>query len=180
MSDYEKHIGTIEKVDFNGNIEEFARTLNLGDLPDFYENWEEYFRDESEDYHLYNGNIYRIQNEEIDNSDDIFEYKINGNQIEYVLSFYNGGTCLYEQIQDILKESEQYLDSMKDRSGIVWKEDIESVSYSDDFWYALTNGYINLDKLLVDNDAKKELINAIKIVKSFENDLTSQEFFEEM
>ena len=48
MSDYEKHIGTIEKVNFDGTIEEFAGKLDLGELPDYYENWEEYFINESD------------------------------------------------------------------------------------------------------------------------------------
>ena len=180
MSDYEKHIGTIEKVNFDGSIEKFAESLNLGELPDYYDNWEEYFRDESDDYHIYNANIYRIRDEEIDNSDDIFEYKINNGKIDYVLSFYNGGTCLYEQIRDILGEAEQNLNLTQEISDFIWEDDIESVSYSDDFWYALTNGYINLDELLIDNKAKQELENAISIIEDFQQKLESAEFFEEM
>ena len=61
-----------------------------------------------------------------------------------------------------------------------FKDDIESVSYSDDFWYALTNGYIDLDELLIDNKAKQELENAIQIVESFQQELESAAFFEEM
>jgi hypothetical protein len=180
MSDYEKHIGTIEKVNFNGTIEEFAGTLDLGELPDFYDNWEEYFRDESEEYHIHNDSIYRIQNEEIDNSDDIFEYKINNNKIEYVLSFYNGGTDLCEQIQDILGEVGSNLSIENESEGFIWKEDIEEVSYSDDFWYALTNGYIDLDNILVDNNSKEKLKEAISIVEEFQQELESQDFFYEM
>jgi hypothetical protein len=180
MSDYEKHIGTIEKVNFNGTIEEFAGTLDLGELPDFYDNWEEYFRDESEEYHIHNDSIYRIQNEEIDNSDDIFEYKINNNKIEYVLSFYNGATDLFEQIQDILGEVGSNLSIENESEGFIWKEDIEEVSYSDDFWYALTNGYIDLDNILVDNNSKEKLKEAISIVEEFQQELESQDFFYEM
>ena len=59
-----------------------------------------------------------------------------------------------------------------------FKEDVEEVCYTDDFWYALTNGYIDLD-ILVDNEAKAKLIEAISIVKDFEAELTSQDFFVE-
>jgi hypothetical protein len=60
-----------------------------------------------------------------------------------------------------------------------YKDNIDSVSYSDDFWYALTNEYIDLD-ILEDGETKDKLIEAIGIVEAFENDLTSQDFFEEM
>ena len=62
----------------------------------------------------------------------------------------------------------------------IFKDDIETVSYSDDFWYALNNGYIDLDAILVDNDAKAKLIEAIELVESFQQELESSDFFEEM
>lgn len=180
MSNYEKHIGTIERINFDGTIEEFAETLNLGKLPDYYDSWEEYFRSESDDYYIHNSKIYKIQDNEVDNSEDIFEYKINDNKIEYVLSFYNGGTCLSEEIGDILDSVGNKLDEVLAQDEFIWKEDIESVSYSDDFWYALTNGYIDLDELLEDNKTKQELINAIQLLESFQSELESADFFEEM
>ena len=42
MSDYERHRGTIERVYFDGSIEEFAESLNLGKLDKFYD---DYFMD---------------------------------------------------------------------------------------------------------------------------------------
>ena len=177
MSDYERHKGTIERVYFDGSIEEFAESLGLGDLPDYYNNWEEYFRNDVEDYIIYKGDIFKINNTEEDASDDIFEYNVTGDKIEYQFSFYNGGTCLYEQIIEVLEkaELEEY-----NFDNFAFKDDIESVSYSDDFWYALTNGYIDLDEILVDNKAKAELIKAIELVEAFQCELESQDFFEEM
>lgn len=61
-----------------------------------------------------------------------------------------------------------------------FKDDIESVSYSDDFWYALTNGYIDLDEILVDNLAKDKLKEAISIIEDFQYQLEQSDFFEEM
>lgn len=179
MSDYERHRGTIERVHFDGDLEAFAESLGLGDLPGYYDGWEEYFRDNVKDYVVYKGDIFKVNNIEEDSSDDIFEYKMNGNKIEYQFSFYNGGTCLYENIIEVLEKVE--LEDLEEDSGdFVFKDDIESVSYSDDFWYALTNGYIDLDEILVDNKAKAELIRAINIVESFQGELESSDFFEEM
>lgn len=179
MSDYERHRGTIERVHFDGDLEAFAESLSLGDLPDYYDNWEEYFRDNIEDYVIYKGDIFKINNKEEDASNDIFEYKINGDKIEYQFSFYNGGTCLYENIVEVLEKVE--LEELEDHSNdFIFKDDVESVSYSDDFWYALTNGYINLDKILVDNSVKVELIRAIELVQDFQHKLESSDFFEEM
>lgn len=180
MSDYERHRGTIERVYFDGSIEEFAESLNLGKLPDYYDDWEEYFRDELTDvYIIYSGNIFKVNDTPEDASSDIFEYNIKGNKIEYQFSFYNGGTCLYEQIMDVLEKAEIQEENNAYES-VEFKDDIESVSYSDDFWYALTNGYIDLDEILVDNDAKAKLIEAIELVESFQYELESSDFFEEM
>lgn len=183
MSDYERHRGTIERVYFDGSIEEFAESLNLGKLDKFYDDWEEYFRYELSDEHIiYGGNIFKINNIEEDSSNDIFEYKIRPNKIEYQLSFYNGGTCLYEQLLEVLEKAEIEEANIEDTEfdNFIFKDDIESVSYSDDFWYALTNGYIDLDAILVDNDAKAKLIEAIELVESFQQELESSDFFEEM
>lgn len=178
MSDYERHRGTIERVYFDGSIEEFAEYLNLGELPKYYDDWEEYFIDNREDYIIYKGDIFKINDTSEDPSNDIFEYKISSNKIEYHFSFYNGGTCLYENILEVLEKAE--IEEATEVDNFVFKDNIESVSYSDDFWYALTNGYIDLDSILIDNESKDKLIEAIEMVESFQNKLESADFFEEM
>lgn len=178
MSDYERHTGTIERVYFDGSIDKFGKEIVGTELDKFYNNWADFFRDYFIEYgyFIYKDIIYKITNEEHDTSSDIFEYKIVDSKIEYQFSFYNGGTDLTEQIEELLDILEESIDENTD---LKFKEDVESVSYSDDFWYALTNGYIDLD-ILEDNDAKKRLIEAISIVEDFQLTLESQDFFEEM
>ena len=105
MSNYERHTGTIQKVDFKGNIDEFANWLGLKELPSYCEDWEEYFRYESDEYILRNDNIYRIDNKEMPNESDIFEWHFEGDTIRYMVSFYNGGCNLSELLFDILEEA---------------------------------------------------------------------------
>ena len=179
MSEYERHKGTIERVYFEGSIEDFAVKVVRKELPDYYGDWNEFFRDNFREYgyYIYKDTIFKINNEECEASSDIFEYrKITDNKIEYHFSFYNGGTGLDEQIEEVLEQIEETEWSEDD---LVFKEDVESVTYSDDFWYALRNGYIDLD-ILEDNNAKQKLIDAISIVEDFQYQLESQDFFEEM
>ena len=181
MSDYERHSGTIQKVNFEGTLEEFAASIGLKELPKYYDNWEEYFMDVVIDYQIHNGEIYKIEDTEFEDSYDVFDYRIEGNKIRYDLCFYNGGTCLSENISDILNKVGDLSQIQEEREcELEFKEDIEEVSYSDDFWYALTNGYINLDEILIDNSAKQRLIEAIGIIEDFQYELESADFFVEM
>lgn len=77
-------------------------------------------------------------------------------------------------VGDISQTQEEKDDSIE------FKEDVEEVSYSDDFWYALNNGYIDLDAILVENEAKQKLIEAISVVEDFQYLLESQDFFVEI
>lgn len=181
MSNYERHSGTIQKVNFEGTLEEFAASIGLKELPKYCDDWEEYFINESEDYQIHNGGIYKIEDTEFEDSFDVFDYKIEGDKIKYNLCFYNGGTCLSENISDILDRVGNLAQIQEEQEETLeFKDDVESVSYSDDFWYALTNGYIDLDEILVDNEAKQKLIEAISIVEDFQYALESSDFFEEM
>ena len=181
MSDYERHSGTIEKVNFVGTLEEFANSIGIKELPKYYDNFEEYFADEITEYQIHNGEIYKIKDKELDNSYDVFDYRIEGNKIRYDLCFYNGGTCLSENIADILDAVGDISQTQEEQDdSIEFKEDIVEVSYSDDFWYALNNGYIDLDAILVENEAKQKLIEAISVVEDFQYLLESQDFFVEI
>lgn len=181
MSDYERHSGTIEKVKFEGTLEEFAKSIGIIELPKYYDDFEEYFADEIREYQIHNGEIYKIEDKELDNSYDVFDYRIEGNKIRYDLCFYNGGTCLSENIADILDAVGDISQTQEEKDdSIEFKEDVEEVSYSDDFWYALNNGYIDLDAILVENEAKQKLIEAISVVEDFQYLLESQDFFVEI
>lgn len=108
MSDYEAHYGKIKKVETELSCEEFAKQefIKITDkevLPKGYNNFIEALRDESEEFYFTDSDIYKIENNELDSDSDIFQYKeLEDNSIEYNLRFYNGGTCLSEQIKEII------------------------------------------------------------------------------
>ena len=108
MSDYETHYGKIKKVETDLSCEEFAKQefikLTRKDtLPKGYKNFIEALRDYDSEYFFINSKIYKIENNELDGDSDIFQYKeLEDNSIEYNLRFYNGGTCLSEQIERIV------------------------------------------------------------------------------
>ena len=110
MSDYELHQGKIKKVETELSCEEFAKQefIKITDkdtLPKGYNNFIEALRDESEEFYFIKSKIYRIENNELDSDSDIFQYKkLEDTSIEYTLRFYNGGTGLSEQIEEILNK----------------------------------------------------------------------------
>lgn len=128
MSDYEKHVGKLKKVDlseFNDDIEKFFEIeyrklftdLTENEIQDAYHHavdykyrrnrghWEYLFFDNCYDYdmsykfYVVNGNIYEtIENKQID--EDCCFLKDNGDgTYDYFMEFYNGGTCLGECIE---------------------------------------------------------------------------------
>ena len=110
MSDYEAHYGKIKKVETNLSCEEFAKQefiklTGKDTIPSYCDNFIEALRDESEEFYFVNSKIYRIENNELDSDSDIFQYKeLEDSTIEYNLRFYNGGTGLSEQIEEILNQ----------------------------------------------------------------------------
>ena len=110
MSDYEAHYGKIKKVETDLSYEEFAKQefiklTGKDNIPKGYNNFIEALRDYDSEYFFINSNIYKIENMELDSDSDVFQYKeLEDNSIEYNLRFYNGGTCLSEQIQKIINK----------------------------------------------------------------------------
>lgn len=108
MSDYETHYGKIKKVETDLSCEEFAKQefikLTGKDIISIgYNTFIEALREYDSEYFFINSKIYKIENNNLDGDSDIFEYKeLEDNSIEYTLRFYNGGTCLSEQIGEIL------------------------------------------------------------------------------
>ena len=132
MSDYEKHIGKLKKIDlskYDGSTEKFFEEqyrklvphLSEEEIKEKYsrsENsgcrrnrgvWEYLFFDTSIDFdtenkfYTVNGNIY----ETIEDSepDDLWYLKDNGDgTFDYVIEFYNGVFCLGECIEHELKK----------------------------------------------------------------------------
>ena len=110
MSDYEMHQGKIKKVETDLSSEDFAkqefiRLTGKDTIPNYYDNFIEALRDESEEFYFVNSNVYKIENNKLDGNSDIFQYKeLEDNTIEYNFRFYNGGTCLSEQIKRIINK----------------------------------------------------------------------------
>ena len=128
MSDYEKHIGKLKKVDlseYDNSTEKFFEEqyrklftdLSEEEIKESYswsENsayrrnrgpWEYLFFDNCYDFdmegkfYVVKGNIYEtIEDKEVD--DDASFLKDNGDgTFDYFMEFYNGGTCLAECIE---------------------------------------------------------------------------------
>ena len=132
MSDYEKHIGKLKKVDlskYNDSTEEFFKEqyqklvphLSEEEIKDEY-SWSEnsgcrrnrgiweylffyncYDFDMEGKFYAANGNVYEtIEDREVD---DLWFLKDNGDgTFDYSVEFYNGGTCLEECIEHELKK----------------------------------------------------------------------------
>ena len=65
-------------------------------------------RDMSEEFYFYNNKVYQIINKKFDpDMDEFYFQQLVDNSIEYSFRFYNGGTCLYEQVQEVLMSLEK-------------------------------------------------------------------------
>ena len=119
MSDYERHKGTLVKVDTDLTKGQFVSKL-IEDyeikVPAYYDLTVEqdfqYFCSGTiaDDYEYYfsDKGIYKIDNTECDSDDDIFEYSKNEKgEVEYQFQFYNGGTCLSEQVDELIEKIEK-------------------------------------------------------------------------
>ena len=110
MSNYELHQGKIKKVETELSSEDFAKQefiilTGKDTLPSYCDNFIEALQDESKEFYFVKSKIYRIENNELDDDSDIFQYKeLEDNSIEYTLRFYNGGTDLSEQIEEIINK----------------------------------------------------------------------------
>lgn len=132
MSDYEKHIGKLKKIDlsqYNNDTEVFFEQiyreifsdLSEAEIQDNYKSaveykyrrdkgpWEYLFFDNCYDFdmvdkfYIVKGNIYEtIEDKEVDKASF---FKDNGDgTYDYFMEFYNGGTCLSECIEDELEK----------------------------------------------------------------------------
>ena len=110
MSDYETHYGKIKKVVTDLSSEDFAkqefiRLTGKDTLPSYCNNFIEALSVESEEFYFVNSHIYKIEDNNLEEDSDIFQYKkLEDTSIEYTLRFYNGGTCLSEQIEEIINK----------------------------------------------------------------------------
>lgn len=110
MSEMERHIGKIKKVDLNGlTIEEWCkkRCEEFGFKKEFYYNS---YRDVLFDKDIptvvdKNKNVWEIieDKEEEDTEDISILTPNNDGTYSYIMQFYNGGTCLSEMLEDCIK-----------------------------------------------------------------------------
>lgn len=111
MSDYESHRGKIYQIDTDLSCEEFARecytTTYNKELPSYCKTYIEALQDESEEFYFYNDKVYQIVNKELDPDRDEFYFQpLADGTVEYIFRFYNGDTCLSEQVQEVLMSLE--------------------------------------------------------------------------
>ena len=112
MSHQETHIGVLRKIDLKGKtieqwIKEYA--LENGDthLPHHYDDWIQYINDKLYKTHIITKTDVWERKSICESSDYPYFCKIipqeDGTYI-YATSFYNGGTCLSEMLEEGLNE----------------------------------------------------------------------------
>ena len=117
MSDYETIKGKIRKIDLQGlSVEEYAKRIveekglasEVGQGPYFYETYLEFLKwydDWTEgQYIAIDDELYLIYDKsEFDSSYHVHLTPIADDTYEFHTSFYNGGTCLSEIIEDEIR-----------------------------------------------------------------------------
>lgn len=112
MSETETHIGKLRKVDLQGlTVEQWAeakcRESGMTELSSYTNTWKEQLLDHNNNYHkyfFYEGDVYEaFEHTEIEERDVDILTKNDDGTYNFVMQFYNGGTCLSEMIEDALK-----------------------------------------------------------------------------
>lgn len=107
MSDMEYHKGTLikafdENVSFEDGIQSLAKTYSIDDIDIDIE--DEYLY--SDTVHYINGEFYVIENHLKFDPDSMLDSSVNDDgSIEFLVSFYNGGTSLSEMLEDIISNA---------------------------------------------------------------------------
>lgn len=114
MSQMEVHVGRLLKVDRCENepienwCKEYCNQNGILLLKKYYDSWTECFSNEySKKFVISNNNIYKIIEDMAFDGEDIFEASKNElGQIQYCLSYYNGGCGFTEALEIALKRME--------------------------------------------------------------------------
>ena len=111
MRQEEIHIGKLKKVDLgNKSVEEWCKNRcnleGITELRSYNNNWTEEFRDTFyEKYFFAKGQIFEAFDHKEFDYKDIYYLKDNGDgTFDFVMKFYNGGTCLSECIEEELEK----------------------------------------------------------------------------
>jgi hypothetical protein len=103
MSRVVNYVGTLEKINKleNETLEEQCkRLLNNVELEEFYDTYEEMFEDTVDDeYVICNGEIYKVEKEELDSNSSKFSISVKNKKINFDVLYYNGGCCFKEAIE---------------------------------------------------------------------------------
>lgn len=107
MSNTELHIGKLIPVkkisESETSTEVIIRLIGDVELEEKEEDLLSQLNDGDDKYYLFDGTLYEAEDEELDASDSFCEISKNEDgTLNYVTSFYNGGTYLQEMIQEQL------------------------------------------------------------------------------
>lgn len=111
MSEYEGYVGKMTPVDLGDKtLDEWIKDyLKEDELPDYYENWIEFFGEKFDGNYYYNSSdniLYKIDKKEVDPSFFVVSRKV-GDSYEFATAFHNGGTGLYEMCDEIITGAEE-------------------------------------------------------------------------
>lgn len=106
MSETEKHRGKlirVETYDVGQTMMELLQGEGVDRQPEFFSDIVELFSDtfyEDYLYHKDTDTLWKIEDEELDPYTDLNSFEKSGNEISYLIEFYNGGTYLGEVLEE--------------------------------------------------------------------------------
>ena len=108
MSQTETHIGKLRLITLpeSQSIEDWCKEKCNSELSRYNNTWQEQLMDKfTEVYFIINGKIYEAFDHTEFQDDDYISYlKDNGDAtFDFIMKFYNGGTCLDEFMEDAFK-----------------------------------------------------------------------------
>jgi hypothetical protein len=112
MSETVHYKGTLTKVDLEGlTIEEFAKkTVGEGNLEQWCDSYAEQLMDDDE-YMIRNGDLYKIDSEEVDTDYDIFNMnEAPDKTLKFEVMYYNGGCGFTEALNEAFERMESEKD----------------------------------------------------------------------
>jgi hypothetical protein len=114
MSHTEHHIGKLRKVEINEgySVEDWCREkcqeAGIPTIPEYYDSWQETLKNVYETYFFVNDAVWEVF-DHTEFEDDIYKMVPNADgTISFIMSFYNGGTCLSECIEEGLLKYKQF------------------------------------------------------------------------
>jgi len=106
MSENVRVTGKLVQKDMDEKtFEAFMRYKGFQSKPDYFDTWEEFCRNECEEFVSINGKFYRIENLTYH---DPYDTVCNlSSDLEFDCMYYNGGTCWSELVAKKLNENQE-------------------------------------------------------------------------